>query len=194
MPLRQRAGRFLSPLFSITRRRGRDLPEDARSVRSREEGRAALALTRTMTIIPTTEATGAAKPAMNKGQLVALKPPRLPYHEAVEERFGIDRAGWKALVEAISRRSCRSHSPSPHRKRPTCPKRSPPGKRAIPKSPMPARPHLNEDDTCGIGSGAAIKNDISAASPSQIPHERLAGDIALHAHPRRPRQFKFRLC
>jgi hypothetical protein len=26
---------------------------------------------------------------------VALKPPRLPYHEAVEERFGIDRAGWK---------------------------------------------------------------------------------------------------
>jgi hypothetical protein len=25
---------------------------------------------------------------------------------------------------------------------------------------MPARPHLNEDDTCGIGSGAAIKNDI----------------------------------
>jgi hypothetical protein len=46
-------------------------------------------------------ATGAAKPAMSKGQLVALKPPRLPYHEAVEERFGIDRAGWKALVEAI---------------------------------------------------------------------------------------------
>ena len=54
-----------------------------------------------MTITPTAEATGAAKPAMNKGQLVALKPPRLPYHEAVEERFGIDRAGWKALVEAI---------------------------------------------------------------------------------------------
>ena len=54
-----------------------------------------------MTITPATEATGAAKPAMNKGQLVALKPPRLPYHEAVEHRFGIDRAGWKALVEAI---------------------------------------------------------------------------------------------
>ena len=54
-----------------------------------------------MTITPTAEATGAAKPAMSKGQLVALKPPRLPYHEAVEERFGIDRAGWKALVEAI---------------------------------------------------------------------------------------------
>jgi hypothetical protein len=54
-----------------------------------------------MTITPTAEATGAVKPAMSKGQLVALKPPRLPYHEAVEERFGIDRAGWKALVEAI---------------------------------------------------------------------------------------------
>ena len=49
----------------------------------------------------TAETTGAAKPALSKGQLVALKPPRLPYHEAVEERFGIDRAGWKALVEAI---------------------------------------------------------------------------------------------
>jgi hypothetical protein len=54
-----------------------------------------------VTITPTAEATGAAKPAMSKGQLVALKPPRLPYHEAVEKRFGIDRAGWKALVEAI---------------------------------------------------------------------------------------------
>ena len=54
-----------------------------------------------MTITPTAEATGAAKPALSKGHLVALKPPRLPYHEAVAERFGIDRAGWKALVEAI---------------------------------------------------------------------------------------------
>ena len=54
-----------------------------------------------MTITPTAGATGAAKPALSKGQLGALKPPRLPYHEAVEERFGIDRAGWKALVEAI---------------------------------------------------------------------------------------------
>jgi hypothetical protein len=31
----------------------------------------------TVTITPTEEATGAAKPAMSKGQLVALKPPRL---------------------------------------------------------------------------------------------------------------------
>jgi hypothetical protein len=54
-----------------------------------------------MTITPTAESTGVATPAMSKGQLVTLKPPRLPYHVAVQERFGIDRAGWKALVEAI---------------------------------------------------------------------------------------------
>src|SRR6202521_5008401 len=102
LPLRQRAGRFLPPFFPSTRRRGRNLPADARSVRSRQEGRAALALTEDpVTITPPAEATGAAKPALSKGQLVALKPPRLPYHEALEERFGIDRAGWKALVEAI---------------------------------------------------------------------------------------------
>src|ERR1700730_18362218 len=70
LPLRQRAGRFLPPLFPITRRRGRNLPADARSVRSRQDGRAALALTEdTVTITPTAEATGAAKPAMSKGQL-----------------------------------------------------------------------------------------------------------------------------
>lgn len=38
----------------------------------------------------------------NGGQnLPAIRGPRLPYHPAVEERFGIDRASWKALVEAI---------------------------------------------------------------------------------------------
>src|SRR6202023_2746851 len=85
VPLRQRAGRFLPPLFPITRRQGRDLPADARSVRSRKEGRAALALTEDpVTITPTAEATGAATLAMNKGQLVALKPPRLPHPEAGE--------------------------------------------------------------------------------------------------------------
>lgn len=31
----------------------------------------------------------------------ALQGPRLPFHPLVEERFGIDRASWKALVEAI---------------------------------------------------------------------------------------------
>ncbi len=30
-----------------------------------------------------------------------LAGPRLPYHPAIEERFGVDRSSWKALVEAI---------------------------------------------------------------------------------------------
>src|SRR3977135_3763096 len=65
LPLRQSAGRFLPPLFPITRRRGRNLPADARSVRSRQEGRSALALTEDpVTITPTAEATGAAEPSM----------------------------------------------------------------------------------------------------------------------------------
>ena len=34
-------------------------------------------------------------------QVPALHGPRLPFHPLVEERFGIDRASWKALVEAI---------------------------------------------------------------------------------------------
>lgn len=33
--------------------------------------------------------------------LPVLAPPRLQFHPAIEERFGIDRASWKALVEAI---------------------------------------------------------------------------------------------
>jgi len=31
----------------------------------------------------------------------ALPPARLPYHPAIKERFGVDRAEWKALCEAI---------------------------------------------------------------------------------------------
>jgi phage recombination protein Bet len=34
-------------------------------------------------------------------QVPAIAGPRLPYHPAIEERFGIDRSAWKALVEAI---------------------------------------------------------------------------------------------
>lgn len=34
-------------------------------------------------------------------QVAILHPPRLPYHPAIEERFGVDRASWKALTEAI---------------------------------------------------------------------------------------------
>jgi phage recombination protein Bet len=33
--------------------------------------------------------------------LPTIRPPRLPYHPMLEERFGIDKASWKALVEAI---------------------------------------------------------------------------------------------
>ena len=33
--------------------------------------------------------------------LPALRPPRLPYHPKIEERFGYDKSDWKALVEAI---------------------------------------------------------------------------------------------
>lgn len=35
------------------------------------------------------------------GQVAVLHAPRLPYHDLINERFGIDRAAWKALVEAI---------------------------------------------------------------------------------------------
>lgn len=38
--------------------------------------------------------------ATSKGELVRLQPSRLPYHPAVEERFGVDRAGWNVLVGA----------------------------------------------------------------------------------------------
>lgn len=36
-----------------------------------------------------------------RSNVPALHGPRLPYHPQVEERFGIDKASWKALVEAI---------------------------------------------------------------------------------------------
>lgn len=33
--------------------------------------------------------------------VAAFQPPRLPYHDAINDRFGVDRAGWNALVGAI---------------------------------------------------------------------------------------------
>lgn len=33
--------------------------------------------------------------------LAKFDPPRLPYHPEIEARFGVDKASWKALVEAI---------------------------------------------------------------------------------------------
>lgn len=47
---------------------------------------------------PAPPATNGKAPTEN---LPMIAPPRLPFHPAVEERFGVDRASWKALVEAI---------------------------------------------------------------------------------------------
>src|SRR5258708_4042577 len=38
---------------------------------------------------------------MNRGEVAVLSPPRLPWHPRIGERFKIDVAGWKTLVEAI---------------------------------------------------------------------------------------------
>lgn len=39
--------------------------------------------------------------AEHKQQVPIIAQPRLPYHPAIEERFGIDKSQWKALVEAV---------------------------------------------------------------------------------------------
>lgn len=36
-----------------------------------------------------------------KREVAIFQPPRLPYHQALKERFGVEPSGWKALVEAI---------------------------------------------------------------------------------------------
>ncbi len=41
-----------------------------------------------------------AVPAENM-ELATVNAPRLPYHPLIEERFGVDKASWKALVESI---------------------------------------------------------------------------------------------
>lgn len=33
--------------------------------------------------------------------VAVFQPPRLPYHQAIKERFGVEPSGWKALVEAV---------------------------------------------------------------------------------------------
>lgn len=45
-----------------------------------------------------------AQPAANKGEVAIFQPPRLPWHDAIEQRFGeigVDKSTWKALVEAV---------------------------------------------------------------------------------------------
>ncbi len=41
------------------------------------------------------------EPEQQSENLPVLAQPRLPYHPAIKERFNIDKADWKALVEAI---------------------------------------------------------------------------------------------
>lgn len=36
-----------------------------------------------------------------KSEVAVIQPPRLPFHPAIQERFGVDRAGWKVLCESI---------------------------------------------------------------------------------------------
>lgn len=42
-----------------------------------------------------------APPPSEAREVAVIQPPRLPFHPAVQERFGIDRSQWKALVEAV---------------------------------------------------------------------------------------------
>lgn len=39
--------------------------------------------------------------AAEKTEVALIAAPRLPYHPALEERFGIDRASWRALIDAV---------------------------------------------------------------------------------------------
>lgn len=34
-------------------------------------------------------------------EVVRFQEPRLPFHDAIEQRYGVDRSGWKALTEAV---------------------------------------------------------------------------------------------
>jgi len=51
----------------------------------------------------TTRANGGpvAQPAQSKGALATIKDARLPYHPAIQERYGIDEASWRALTDAV---------------------------------------------------------------------------------------------
>ena len=41
------------------------------------------------------------KQAERGGEVAIIAPPRLAYHPAIADRFGVDKASWKALVEAV---------------------------------------------------------------------------------------------
>lgn len=42
-----------------------------------------------------------AQAPVSRGEVATIAPPRLPYHPEIEARFGVDRAGWRALVDAV---------------------------------------------------------------------------------------------
>lgn len=48
-----------------------------------------------------TKPAAAPEEARSRGDVAVINPPRLPYPAAAEERFGVDRSSWKALVEAV---------------------------------------------------------------------------------------------
>lgn len=49
----------------------------------------------------TAERAEIAQPAMSQGEIAIFQRPRLPFHPAIQERFGVERGAWKVLVEAI---------------------------------------------------------------------------------------------
>lgn len=49
----------------------------------------------------TAERAATAEQATSKGEVAVFQPARLPYHDTIQERFGVDKGQWKVLVEAI---------------------------------------------------------------------------------------------
>lgn len=47
------------------------------------------------------QSTDVPQEAQSRGAVAVFAPPRLDYHPAIEERFGVDRAGWYALIDAV---------------------------------------------------------------------------------------------
>jgi phage recombination protein Bet len=48
-----------------------------------------------------TKAQTPAKAAQSQGEVAVFQPPRLPFHPAIEEKFGVSKTQWPALVDAV---------------------------------------------------------------------------------------------
>lgn len=48
-----------------------------------------------------TQQAQAPQEARSQGTVAIFQPPRIPYHPAIEQRFGVDQAGWRALIDAV---------------------------------------------------------------------------------------------